>query len=61
VARIATVANVDDTRVFGWLFLTAFAFMGRDQAVSATKAYDAQRHRTLSQAFDPEPSSVGTG
>src|ERR671912_509839 len=55
VACVATAANVNDTLVFEWLFLAAFAVMARIRTVFADKGYDAEHHRELCRAFGAEP------
>src|SRR3712207_8104215 len=54
VACAATAANVDDTSVFGRLFLAAFAVMARIRTVFADKGYDAEHHRGLCRRFGAE-------
>jgi transposase len=55
VACAATAANVNDTLLFGRLFLTAFAVVARIGTVFADKGYDAEPHRELCRAFGAEP------
>jgi IS5 family transposase len=55
VACAATAANINDTPVFGRLFLAAFAAVARIRTVFADKGYDAERHRDLCRAFRAKP------
>jgi hypothetical protein len=55
VACAATAANVNDTLLFGRLFLAAFAVMARVRTVFADKGYGAEHHRGLCRRFGAEP------
>jgi transposase len=55
VACAATAANVNDTVLFEWLFLAAWAVLVRINAVFADKGYDAEHHRDLCRRFHVEP------
>ncbi len=52
---MATAATVNDTHVFGRLFLAAFAVMARIRTVFADKGYDAEHHRDLCRSFGVTP------
>jgi transposase len=55
VACAATAANVNDTALFGRLFLAAFAIIARIRTVFADRGYDTERHRDLCLRFGAEP------
>ena len=55
VACAVTGANVNDTVLFGRLFLMAFAVVAKIRTVFADKGYDAEANRELCRAFGAEP------
>jgi transposase len=55
VACAATAANVNDTVLFEWLFLAAWAILVRINTVFADKGCDAEHHRELCRRFHIEP------
>ena len=55
VACVATAANVNDTVLFGRLFLTAFAVLARNRVVVADRGYGAEGNRILCRRFGAVP------
>jgi transposase len=55
VACAVTATNLNDTLLFGRLFLAAFAVVARIRTVFADKGYDAEPHRDLCRIFGAEP------